>query len=135
MSMEMVILTPIFIGFLLLLAGFGRLVDVQSQIDGAARDAARAASIARSRDGTGGAQELAQKAADASLAGNNWCLGGPNVTTDITAWGPGGQVTVQVDCEVKLGDVAWVGFPGTSLKHGTATAPIDKYTYRGGGNG
>jgi Flp pilus assembly protein TadG len=135
MTLELAIITPVFVGFMMLLAGLGRMVDVQSQIDGAARDAARAASVARDRTGPGGAQDMAQQAALSSLGGNGWCTNGPTVSTNLSDWNPGGQVTVTVHCDVSLGDVAWIGFPGNKLMHGSATAPIDKYTYRNSGGG
>lgn len=132
MSLELVIVTPVFIGFMMLLAGFGRIVDVQSQIDGAARDAVRAASVARDK---GGAQRQAERAALASLGGKGWCSGGPVARANVREWGPGGQVTVTVQCDVSLGDVSLAGFPGTKRMRGSATAPIDKFTRRDGSVG
>ncbi|MFF5258710.1 TadE/TadG family type IV pilus assembly protein [Actinomadura viridis] len=129
MSLEMVLATPLFVVFLMLLAGAGRMVDAQSQVDGAARDAVRAASIARS---AGGAEVLAQEAASANLDGRDWCASGPVVITDTTAWGPGGRVAVTITCDVDLGDLSFIGLPGTKTLRGKALAPIDTYTYRGG---
>ncbi|WP_346045560.1 TadE family protein [Actinomadura chokoriensis] len=128
MSLEMVIVTPIFIAFLLFLAGAGRMVDAKSQVDGAARDAARAASIAR---GAGSAQSLAAETAAAGMRGTDWCSGGPVVQTDVSHWGPGGRVGVTVTCDVDLGDLAFIGLPGTKRLQGHAIAPVDTYTNRG----
>lgn len=128
MSLELVLMTPIFVAFLMLLAGVGRMVDAQSQIDGAARDAVRAASIARS---AGDAGRLADIAGTASLREHNWCQGGPQVVTDVGEWGAGGRVSVAVRCTVDLGDLSFIGLPGTKSFTGTAVAPIDTYTYRG----
>ncbi|MQY07342.1 TadE family protein [Actinomadura macrotermitis] len=128
MSLEMVLVTPLFVIFLLFLAGVGRMVDAQSQVDGAARDAARAASLARSeRD----AVDMAEKAGDASLKGRNWCTGGPQVKADTYNWRPGGTVKVKVFCDVDLSDMSFIGLPGTKELTGDALAPIDFYTYRG----
>lgn len=132
MSLEMVLVTPIFVAFLLLLAGAGRMVDAQSQMDGAARDAVRAASIARSPSS---AQILADEAAAANLRGTSWCAGGPTVVTDVTDWGPGGRVGVTITCDVDLGDLAFIGLPGTKRLSGHALAPIDTFTFRGGDGG
>ena len=132
MSMEMVLVTPLFVVFLMLLAGAGRMVDAQSQVDGAARDAVRAASIART---AGAAERMAQEAASANLAGRNWCAGGPVVVTDTTDWGPGGRVAVTISCDVDLADLAFIGLPGSKTLRGRALAPIDTYTYRGGAPG
>jgi Flp pilus assembly protein TadG len=128
MSLEMVIVTPLFVAFFMLLAGVGRIVDAQSQVDSAARDAVRAASIARSEDG---AKDLAQTNATESLQGVGWCRGGPQVVVDTTDWGPGGQVRVDVTCVVDLGDLTFIRLPGSKTMTAHATAPIDRYTYRG----
>jgi TadE-like protein len=136
MTMELAIVAPVFLAFMMLLAGLGRIVDAQSQVDSAARDAVRAASIARSRDQVPG---FAQGAADGSLTGVGWCVGGPQVSLDSagTRWEPGGQVSVIVTCRVDLGDLTFIGLPGSKTMTSHATAPIDKYTYRAdpGGSG
>jgi Flp pilus assembly protein TadG len=134
MSLEFVIVAPLFLAFFMLLAGVGRIVDAKSQVDSAARDAVRAASIARS---TEGAKKLAEDGATDSLLGVGWCEGGPQVTLDTEHWGPGGRVSVVVTCVVDLGDLTFIGMPGTKKMTAHATAPIDKYTYRGdpGGSG
>ncbi|WP_242614290.1 TadE/TadG family type IV pilus assembly protein [Actinomadura roseirufa] len=128
MSLEMVLVTPLFVGFLLFLAGAGRMVDAQSQVDGAARDAVRAASIARSAPS---AQYLADQAAKAGLKGHDWCSGGPVVKTEVGEWRPGGRVEVNIVCDVDLGDLSFIGLPGSKRLRGHAVAPIDTYTYRG----
>ncbi|POM27256.1 TadE-like protein [Actinomadura rubteroloni] len=129
MSLEMVLVTPLMVVFLLFLAGAGRMVDAQSQVDGAARDAARAASVARSASG---ARAMAEAAASADLRGHHWCSGGPSVTVDLGDWRAGGRVAVTIGCDVDLGDLAFIGLPGTKRLQGRALAPIDTYTYRGG---
>ena len=132
MSLEMVLLTPIFLAFIVLLAGAGRMVDAKSEVDGAARDAVRAASIARSEPE---AASMAAQAADQSLGGMSWCAGGPTTVLDgaNTNWGNGGQVAVIVTCTVNLGDLGFFKmFPGTKTMTGRSVAPIDTFTYRGG---
>lgn len=129
MSLELVLVTPLFVAFLLFLAGAGRMVDAQSQVDGAARDAVRAASIARD---AGSAQELAQETATAGLRDSRWCSGGPSVRTDVSDFAPGGHVEVTIVCDVNLSDLAFVGLPGTKRLQGRSVAPIDTFTFRGG---
>ncbi|RFU41563.1 pilus assembly protein [Actinomadura logoneensis] len=131
MTLEMVFATPIILLLIGLLVVSGRVVDAQSQVDGAARDAARAASTAR---GERDARDLAQRAATGDLAGHDWCQGGPQINPDTTAWGAGGRVTVVVTCQVDFSDLALPGFPGGRTLTGKAVAPIDTYTYRGDGN-
>ncbi|WP_231335279.1 TadE/TadG family type IV pilus assembly protein [Actinomadura graeca] len=130
MSLEMVLVTPLFVGFLLFLAGAGRMVDAQSQVDGAARDAVRAASIARSAPS---AQDLAGEAARTGLQGHDWCSGGPTVVTDVGDFRPGGRVEVTITCDVDLGDLSFIGLPGTKRLQGHALAPVDTFTFRGTG--
>src|SRR5258707_12569202 len=48
MSVELVVIAPGLIGLLLLVGAGGRVVEAQGHLDGAARDAARAASLAGS---------------------------------------------------------------------------------------
>lgn len=128
MSLEMVLVTPLFVAFLLLVAGAGRMVDAQSQVDGAARDAVRAASIARSASS---AQDLAAETAAAGLRGNDWCSGGPTVQTDVSRWGPGGSVGVTIVCDVDLGDLSFIGLPGSKRMQGRSVAPVDTFSFRG----
>jgi Flp pilus assembly protein TadG len=127
MSLEMVILTPVFVLFMLLLVGVGRIVDAQSQVDGAARDGARAASIARD-PGTAGA--LAEPAVDANLKGK--CNGPVVVQTDTSQWRqPGGQVKVTVSCDLDLTSLSLLKVPGSKTLTGSAVAPIDTFTNKG----
>ncbi|MDX6744536.1 TadE/TadG family type IV pilus assembly protein [Actinocorallia sp. A-T 12471] len=125
MSLEVVLLTPVLIILFLFLVLVGRLVNVQSQLDGAARDGARAASVARDE---GAAQAFAVQAVDDSIAGTSFCVGGAAQTdVDLGEWGPGGQVTVTVTCTTDLTGLALVPFAGDPVKTGSASAPIDTY--------
>lgn len=124
MSLELVLLTPILIMLALFLVVVGRVVTVQSQLNGAARDGARAASVARTQ---GQAQAFAIQAVNDSIAGTSFCVGG-NAETDVDlVWMPGGQVTVTVTCTTDLTGLALVPFAGDPVKTGTASAPIDTY--------
>ena len=72
MAAELTIITPLLLVFLMLLAGLGRLIDAQGQVDGAARDAARAASLQRSgptADDASAAGSATGDAASGGLAG------------------------------------------------------------------
>ncbi|HEY8479733.1 MAG TPA: hypothetical protein VIL71_07875, partial [Spirillospora sp.] len=85
-------------------------------------------SIARSAPA---AQRLAAETAAAGMTGTDWCTGGPSVTTDVSDWRPGGRVGVTITCDVDLGDLSFIGLPGTKRLQGHAIAPIDTFTYRG----
>ena len=62
-TIEVVILAPVMILFILVLVAFGQLVDGRGALDGAARDAARAGSIQKDH---GTAMAEARKAAEAA---------------------------------------------------------------------
>src|SRR3954470_20099510 len=74
-TIEVVILAPVMILFILVLVAFGQLVDGRGALDGAARDAARAGSIQKDH---GTAMAEARKAAEADLG--DICSGPVTVT-------------------------------------------------------
>ena len=108
MSVELVVIAPALVLLLLLVGAGGRWVESHGAIDGAARDAARAASVART---AGDAVSLAQQSADADLATSGWCDGG-TVAVGVTGFPPDGAVvqpgdavTVTVSCNVNMSPV------------------------------
>lgn len=123
MTMELVIMTPILLAFIMLMVAMGRIVDAQSQIDGAARDAARAASIARDESS---AQGLADQAAQSSLSGT-WCKGTPRITLDFSQWRAGGQVSVAVRCDIDLSGLSLIRVGPSRTMTGTFTVPLDTF--------
>ena len=128
LAIELVILTPILVLFMAVLVALGRIVEAQGQIDGAARDAARAASIAQN---SGAALGDARAAADSDLIGASKCADTPNVTfgsgTDLA---PGGVVNVIVTCRVGLPALSFIGFQTKTIT-GHASAPIDTFSVGG----
>jgi len=132
MSVELAVIAPALVLLMLLVAFGGRLVEARGAIDGAARDAARAASLARTPgDGPLGATTLAEQAAAADLTG--FCTGGKlNVeVTGFTALNDpaplGDNVTVSVTCGINTN---FFGL-GTHSMTGTAVAPLDPFMCRG----
>jgi Flp pilus assembly protein TadG len=129
-AVEIVVVAPILIVMLLFVVGLGRLGTAREAVDGAARDGAREASLAR---GTGDAGTAAQNVVKATLAEKKVSCANPNVSVDYAPipghLTPGGTVTVHVDCTVENGDVVLSGLPGTSRLRGEFTAVVD--TYRG----
>ena len=79
-AIEVVILAPVMILFILVLVAFGQMVEGRGAIDGAARDAARAGSL---QWDVGNAMAEARKAAEADLT--DVCVG--PVTVDKTSAG------------------------------------------------
>jgi Flp pilus assembly protein TadG len=138
MSVELAVVIPALLLLLLIVALGGRLVQSQGEVDGAARDAARAASLGRTLQS---AEALAQQAAGADLPGATCEDGGPTVTiTDGAQYfdqvagtpPPGENVTVTVTCEINTS----VFSPLLVIKNpfeitGIAVAPLDPFMCRG----
>lgn len=135
MSVELAVIAPGLILLLLLVAAGGRVVEAQGAIDGASRDAARAASIGRSQ---GQATELALQAAQADLGSTSWCTAG-SVQANVVGFpgagqvvAPGADVTVTVQCDVNMSPFTVLGFNPTVLFSGQAVAPLDPFMCRSG---
>jgi len=120
-TIEVVILAPVMILFILVLVAFGQLVDGRGAVDGAARDAARAGSIQRSQ---GAAMNQATAAAEADLA--DTCVGGTlEVRQTSAGFTPGGYFTVEVTCMIRgLGSL---GLDVRKTLTSTASSPLDPY--------
>jgi Flp pilus assembly protein TadG len=129
LALELVILTPILVMLMMFLVALGRMVEAQGQVDGAARDAARAASIAQSY---GLAEQNAQQAANTDLTGSAACTTTPSVQfgggTDLT---PGGVVNIVIRCNINLSYLSLLGISSTKTIVGHASAPIDTYSVGG----
>ncbi|MDR8408544.1 pilus assembly protein [Nonomuraea sp. 3-1Str] len=117
MAVETVMLAPVFLLFLMFLAGAGRVVEAQGEVNGAARDAARAASVQRDLDAAG---QAAEQATTAALQGS---CGKPSVSLDKSDFRAGGQATAEVTCELDLG---FLGFGATHDMTGTAVVPLEQ---------
>jgi Flp pilus assembly protein TadG len=132
-SVELVVLAPALALLLLLLGAGGRVVEVQGHIDGAARDAARAATLGRSGVQAG---QLARQAAVADLGATSWCAQRSIevLVSGYPAAGPlpagGGDVTVTVSCEVNMSPFTSLGFTAQMRFTGQAVAPLDPFMCR-----
>jgi Flp pilus assembly protein TadG len=118
LAVEFVILAPLLIGLMLFLVLAGRVVEAHGQVDGAARDAARAASVARSAAD-------AQAAADQAVTddvGVQLCQ-----PPEVRGYAPGSTaVVVTLHCTVNLTFVSG----GTMAVTGYAVAPLDQFVAR-----
>ncbi|WUH93068.1 pilus assembly protein [Streptomyces sp. NBC_00433] len=120
-TIEIVILAPLLILFILVLVAFGQLVDGRGALDGAARDAARAGSLQGQRDA---ADRAALQAATDDLQGI--CDGAVHMTTEGTNWTPdGGRYAVQLSCTVRGLAVVGLDIPTTMTSQ--FAAPLDPY--------
>ncbi|GIH74392.1 hypothetical protein Plo01_08210 [Planobispora longispora] len=111
------LLAPVFLLFLLFLVGAGRLVEAQGEVNGAARDAARAASVERTRSE---AETAAAAAAKEALTGE--CE--PRVDLSGTVWEEGGQVRAEVSCSLDLG---FLGFGAVKDVRGDSVVPLEQF--------
>ena len=123
-STEMVIVTPIALALLCLVALVGRTSSARDTVNSAARDAARSASFERNANA---AEAAANQSATDSLNARGFRCVGQHVTADVGSYGPGGQVSVTVTCEVKLSDLGLLGLSGTKSVTATAVEVVDTY--------
>ena len=121
---ELVLLTPLLILMLLFVVALGRLAGARIDVDGAAAQAARAASIATT---PGGATAAAQQSVAAALGSDHVTCATLQVATDTARFAPGGSVTVTVTCAVALSDLAGLRLPATEQVSSTAASVIDTY--------
>ena len=127
-ALELLVIAPVMLLFVLLLVAFGRIASASSKIDAAAASAARAASQKYDAVSARNAATVqAQKAiTDAGVA-----CGELTVDVDTSgfaaAGGQTGSVVVDVHCTVDLSDVAAPGVPGSVHLSGRAASPIDLF--------
>ncbi|MEU5341005.1 TadE/TadG family type IV pilus assembly protein [Streptomyces sp. NPDC020766] len=117
-TIEVVILAPVMILFILVLVAFGQLVDGRGAIDGAARDAARAGSIQKNH---AIAASEARKAAAADLG--DVCSGPVTVNQTSAGFEPDTIFTVEVSCEVR--GLAMLGLDVPTTLTASFSSPID----------
>ena len=133
MSVELVVIAPALVLMLLLIGAGGRWVESHGALDGAARDAARAASVGRTAED---ADALAHQAAQADLSTSGWCDGG---TVAVAVFGfpatatiaQGTDITVTVSCSVNMAPFTMLGFRAATPVTAQAVAPLDPFMCRG----
>ena len=123
-AVELTLAAPLLLLFMLLVVALGRLAMARAEVDDAARDAARAASIAREATQ---AHHAAHEAAAATLDERGVTCRTLDVALDITAFRPGGLVVAEVTCVVDLADLALLRLPGTKAVHARFVAPVDTF--------
>ncbi|MQA95985.1 MAG: pilus assembly protein [Streptosporangiales bacterium] len=128
-AVEVAILAPVIVLFLLFLVGLGRLVEARGQVDAAARDAARAATVQRD---AGSALQAAERVAATDLSvprgdgDRGWCDGQPSVSM-TGDYAPGGVISVEVSCSVRLDGLGWIGFDPRRTISAEASASLDTF--------
>lgn len=128
-AVEVAVIAPALLFLMLLVIFAGKIAEADGNVERAATDAARAASLRQQpTDATTDAQHTAE--ANLATAGVP-CL---NLTTivDTSNFHPGGTVSVTVRCEASMADVTLLGVPGRRTFTATAVEVID--TYRSSGS-
>jgi Flp pilus assembly protein TadG len=124
--LELVLLVPVFVLLVYVVVGMGRLGLARVNIEAAARDAARAGSIARSADD---AMVAARTAADATLGSHSITCADLGVGVDTAEFRPGGWVRVEVNCTVSMAKLVGLWAPGDKTMQAQSQAVVD--TFRG----
>jgi Flp pilus assembly protein TadG len=121
-AVEVVLLTPLIMFMILLVVSLGVLVDAHGQVNAAARDAARAASLQRN-----GTDALTQANAEAQADLGTKCAPGANLVTGVyqPPVGPGdvGYYRATVTCVVDMTGFGVFGAKQTITA--TFAAPVD----------
>ena len=127
-AVEVAVIAPALVFLMLLVVYAGKVSEADGNVERAASDAARAASL---RQDPGDATTDAQDTAASNLtAAGVPCLT-LTTTVDTHDFAPGGTVSVTVRCEASMNDVTLLGVPGRRTFTATAVEVID--TYRSGG--
>lgn len=126
MAVEVILITPVLVAFMLLVVAFGRYVAVRGEVEAASRDAVRAASLERELSA---AQAAAGRTTNASLGGQ-WNCEAVGLSGDFVA---GGTIEAELACRVPLDDLGLLGLPGTVTVRASSSAPLDIYRRTGTG--
>ena len=122
--LELVLLVPAFLLLVYVVVGLGRLGLAREDIDAAARDAARAGSMART---IGDAEAAASAAANDALAAHDLTCAGLTVSVDTSDFRPGGWVRVDLSCTISLSDLSGIWTPGTRTMQARGLAVVDSF--------
>lgn len=122
-TVELVTITPVLVLMLWFLVYCGRLSDTRLQIEDAAHQAARAATLDRSRPAAA-ADARATAASALSDAGITCQVLSVTVHGTLQA---GSTVRVAVSCTVGLQDLALLQVPGTTTLTAEFVSPVDVY--------
>ena len=118
MAVEVVILAPLLMMFVLLVVAGGRYVSVEGDVQAAARDAARAAALQDTR----GEAEQAARSTIAGVARRRHCRSPFNAD-----WRPDGTVSVSSRCDVPYDDLGLLGLPGHVTIEAESHVRLDPY--------
>lgn len=123
-TVEITLLSPLLIMFMLLVVLCGRTVTSKMDVEGAASDAARAASLERDPVA---AVSAARSSVDANVEEGNVTCRSVDVFADTSQFHAGGSVAVQVRCVLDLGDLSMLRIPGSKVVQARSVEAIDRY--------
>ena len=129
-AVEVAVIAPALVFLMLLVVYAGKVSEADGNVERAAADAARAASL---RQHPGDATFDAQNTAAANLAAAGVPCLNLTTTVDTDDFAPGGTVTVTVRCEASMADVTLLGVPGRRTFTATAVEVIDRFRSVGDG--
>ena len=127
-AVEVAVIAPALLFLMLLVVYAGKVSEADGNVERAASDAARAASL---RQHPGDATTDAQDTAAANLAAAGVPCLTLTTTVDTEDFGPGGTITVTVRCEASMADVTLLGVPGRRTFSASAVEVIDTYRSEG----
>ena len=122
---EVTLVAPLLVMLLVFVAVvIHRGVDARLRLEGAAHQAARAASIERT---PAAADAVAQSTASAALSAAGVTCASLTVDTATGGLRPGGTVSVTISCSADFGDALLLGVPGRKRLSATAAEPVDTW--------
>ncbi len=122
-AVEVVLVTPVLLVLLLFMVQLGRFAVARTDLDGAARDAARAASLERSLPAAGAS---ARTAAESTLASREVTCRTLDMSLDAD-FSPGGWVAAEVSCTVDLSELSLLAVPGTKSMSSRFVSPLEAF--------
>lgn len=123
-STELAVLTPVLVGLMLFVVYTGRTSQAEADVAHAAYEAARAATLT---DSAAAAEAAANQAAAANIAVGAVACPSLDVAVDVTAFTPGGHVTVTLTCHATFADLSLLAVPGSRAVTASATSVIDTH--------
>jgi Flp pilus assembly protein TadG len=123
-SLELVLAAPLVLLFMMFIVSLGRMALASQDVDAAAHDAARAASLTRT---SGTAKTAGTDAARLALGDRGMACRAMTVSIDVSSYRAGGQVRAEVTCTADLSDIALPGTPGRKVYRANAIVPIEQY--------
>jgi Flp pilus assembly protein TadG len=119
MAVEVVLMTPVLVLFMLFVVALGRMVWIRGEIEAASRDAVRAAALERS---AGVAEGVAIDTAQSQL--DNATCRDYGLTGDFAA---GQTITFTMTCRVSYESLGLLGLPGGTDVTFSSDAPLDEF--------